>query len=1033
MLKQVIPSVTHCFARCLLFASLHLGFGISPLVAQLRTEESKSEDQNAILTYKVSAITDSGKVQRGDGDVLLEAELKNNGTQPIDVYWDENGTSSSFQFSIVHEATGRPIDVSSNGLSRTPRPEVARITQFKSIAPGFSVRSRLRIGRMQSITAFFREPGRYVVYPSLVVVSSKVIDDKTKVESVMKTAWTGTIIAKPFTIEIPASAAEPSGDRVIVGTVVSADAQPVDGAIVKLLVAQRGASFEEDLESERTRGRVLDQASSAKGGLFYFVGVPNDADFLLIANHQSHGQQSLSFTFKEFMRRDQPCITFPKRITIRGKVVDSKGLPVSDVRVQEYGTEGSSSREDGSFQCLALEKNDSNPYRMDLWKKAWSPTSARANRQLATSGDWTIEMQTELEMTIRGRAVFADDTPLSKMAIQVELVSSPSQVGDKQVPIMIHPTTLRTETDQDGDFRFVMPGRGDFSGKVIASDRTNQVSRERRWSVDVSKLAVGQDPLELKFENRGQIVFAVFGTSAVPDSIKPTIGLRSTSHNYTLEWERTSVSTLGKVREYEGLAPGEYELSVGFDHSGIKSQTVTVSVPNSDPYQGIAKLQLPKIIFGSIQAKHVMPDNRTPAKHLSLVVYGNEGFLLSLKTDDAGGFQLVFLPIGDYSINVNNSSGISTNPILFSIIDDKPIDLEVVRLKAVEEEFGWFDGRIAYEGGASLGGVFVMNKFENDFTASVASSGSIPDPELRPSGDFHLRLPEGKRDLIFYLHGKGPSPFIGGSFHRVGREIKHKLIVNVDILAGMTTKRDFRVPLRQNCRDVTVVWAGMNERRFSIISLKEDRTRWIYSATNNSYKLDASGKRINEENFTFTGFPTGPAYVLADSSEYTERVFAIKSIPITNEDSSVVFNQEELSSIQISLVDANGAQHTDFSVSICALVNDEKILVTGLNVPSKSISVHGHVPWAKRLADGQVRVPNLGSGKYVVKVSNSSWEQPALWQRTSLALAKEPTQSIWEHSHEIDLAERSNLHLQFQIDSAGVLVDVKVIGQVSKD
>jgi len=1018
--------VTSCLTLLL------FGSGNSQILAQ-RTDGSQKEDRNPKLTYKVSPLPDSAKVQRGDAAVWLEAELKNDGTQPIDVFWDDYGTSSSFQFSIVHELTGRPLSLSTNDLPRLPRPEAARITQFRSIASGYSLKSRLSIGELQSLTAFFREPGRYIVNPSLVVSTNRVFDDKTGVESMMKTAWTGTIHAEPFAIELPASVDRASGDGVIAGTVVSADGQPVEGAIVKLAFATRGASFEEDRELDSMMKRVLDQTSSTKGGHFDFVRLPNDADFLLVANHPSHGRQSLHFTFKEFMRREQPNIKFPKRITIRGKVVDSKGLPVSDVGVCEYGTEASSSRDDGTFQCLAIEKEDGKPYRIDLWKKEWSSTSAVANLQLATSGEWTIAMQSETEMTIRGRAVFVDDMPLSKMAIQVDLVPIPSQVGDIQAQIVSHPFRIQTETDLEGNFSFAMPSKGDFSGKIVATARKSQESRERRWSIEVPKLSFGQEPLELKFDNRGQIDFAVFGSSNLPDSLQPTIALSSTRHNYNLEWERISVSSLGKVRYYDGLEPGEYEFKVDWGKSGIKSQAVKVLVPDREPHHGLGKIQLPKTVFGSVLGKLLMPDNQTPASNLGLDVYGENDYHNSLKTDDTGAFQLKFLPIGEYAITVKNGRGISPNSILFSITDHNSVDMGVVRLKAEAEEFGWFDGKIAYESGGSVGGVFVMNKLENDFTATSFSSGDISNPDLKASGDFHLRLPEGNKNLIFYLHGNGPSPISMGSSFSVGREIKHKLIVDVDILAGSTTERDFHIPLRQNCRDVTVGWVGMNEPHFSIISTWNDSTRWIYSTRNNTRKLDSAGNRIKQGDFTITGFPTSDAYVLVSSWEYADRLFAIKSIPATNDDSTVIFNQEDLSTIQIGLVDAKDAQIKEFSVFVFALMNDEKILVTKLNVPSQSIPVNGYVPWAKRLADGQVTIPNLGSGKYFVTISNAYWSEPVTWQRKSLVAAKDAKKAFWEHSHEIDLGKTTNLHLQFQIDTEGELVDTKVTTQVRKE
>lgn len=876
---------------------------------------------------------------------------------------------------------------------------------------------------MQDLRAFLREPGRYIVNPSLEVSTDKVVDTKTGTESAMNNAWTGSLIAEPFAIDLPVSVDEPSGHGVIEGTVVSADGRITKDAVVELHYSKRGRTeLRDNDDSDLIQGRVLDQVLSDKSGRFDFVGVPDDADFRLIAVHHEHGRKSIPFTFKEFTRRDQPIIKFPRRITIRGKVLDKQGSPVSQVHVSHYPTVGSYTGDDGTFQCIAIENSDGEPYRIELSKKGWLTTREIADRQLATSGELIITMPTEAEMSVRGRAIFVDGTPLSKMTIRIALSPIEDQVDNNQFP----KKEVQTDTDLDGNFRFVMPSKDDFSGIAIATAKSSDVKGERRWMVEIPNLSLGEEHLELKFENRGQIVLAVFGTGNLPDSLKPTISLRSPSHNYNLEGEQTSVIALGKVREYEGLEPGEYVIDVSIENSGIKSQSVKVTVPNGDPFLGVAKIQLSKTVFGSMQAKILMPDNRTPASQLALEINSSDYNSHSLKTDDSGGFQLEYLPIGNYGIRVKASDEISPNSVPFDIVDENLHDLGVIHLKAVEEEFGWFDGKITYEGGESLGGVFVVKTHENDFTASDVSEGAIPDPNLKPSGVFHLRLPVGNNDLIFHLHGNGPSPMYMGSSYRVSREIRHKLIVNVDVEAGKTVKRDFFVPPRKDCRDINVGWVGLNELRFSIISPWKERTRWIYSASNSTYKLDSTGKRIKQGNFTFSGFPTGAAYVLVDSSEFAEKVFAIKPIPNLNDDSVIVFNQQDLSSIKIGLVDEKGAQLNDFTMYIHAVLNEETFLVAGLIAPSQSDQIRVFAPWPKRLDDGQVQIPNLGSGKYLVTVSNAIWEKPMRWRTAGLPVVKDPKQPSWEHTYEVDLADRKNLNLRFQIDNEGQLVDTQV-------
>jgi hypothetical protein len=179
---------------------------------------------------------------------------------------------------------------------------VASKSDFHSIAPGQSLNRKITLGRLSTLTAIFREPGRYILYPTLNVPTHKMLDPQANRESNVENAWTGTLIGEPLDFQLTASEEKGSGSGIISGSIESADGLPLQDALVILQFSKLGGS-----DFDLIQGRVLDQVRSDKDGRFELDGVP-EADFRLDASHLEHGHQSLPFSFAEYKRLVQPRI-----------------------------------------------------------------------------------------------------------------------------------------------------------------------------------------------------------------------------------------------------------------------------------------------------------------------------------------------------------------------------------------------------------------------------------------------------------------------------------------------------------------------------------------------------------------------------------------------------------------------------------------------------------------------------------------------------------------------------------------------------
>ncbi len=993
MPNQAIRSFLTCVClRYLLLLRLLLAHGVgTSLLYSQSIQTTGREDRKNQLSYRVTAIP----LELGPERLWVEAELRNDSDKPITVFWDST-EPSIYQFDIVHEATGRRIPVGQRFFTKNTEPHAGEQQYFKTIEPGKSLKKQIALGGWQSQRCYFRQPGRYVVRPSLHVVINKVIAPETGTVKLLDEAWTGDLAAESFSIDFPLVRDQPGVGSKIVGLVVSHDGQPVSKAIVTL-------EYLGDINIPSKLGGFWDQIYCDENGRFEFVCVPDQVDFQIGAWHPAHSSAGRKFAFADFKKGEQPIITLPNPVTIRGTVVDSKRLPLGNVRVSCLQAEVYTDMK-GRFTFVVPEKSIDQGVVVDLWQPGRVPAQQSATPQIAMSGEWEIEIVSEAELNAAGHATFIDGSPLSKMKIELKL--STLQSEDRGNDDKTNPThTLSVETDESGSFRVVLPSKSAFQGIAIAKQQSD-TGATRQWECKIPSLDRAV-PLSLQFDNRGEIEFHLFGTSSLPETAKIVLSLNSVKYGNNVVWERVSVRELKKI--YQSLEPGEYRMEATIENSGMDSQSTKVVIPNVEPFIGLATIKFPKLISCGIKATLLLPDGVTPARSIAVHVSGNRYYNRKFVTDGEGKLDATFLPIGKTRLTAYGE-GLSPKAIEAEVTAEQTTDLGVIRLKSEAEDFGWLEGSIAFEGGGSVGG-FDLGPYGAVTSNPTGNFG--PGYMSHQAGTFRTRVPEGNSQIFFDVYGSG-RPTISG-INLIGAEVRRKLILKSNFEAGKTLHRELTVPRRESCRDVIIRWKGIDEPHLAIATDWRNNTRWVYSWRVRGHFIDKNRKVIKHESCTISSFPTEQAFILATgshgktdpsnmSSPYN--LFAIKPVPAGHSNAEVDFDRIELGSMLIAVVEENGHAMDEYILTCHARLGNEKIPVFIYWFGRQPIQFDTDFSlMVTKYENGQVLAPNLGAAKYLVTVSHADWE----------------------HVIEIDLAASTNLSIKLQIDANGKLIDKKIV------
>ncbi len=893
-----------------------------------------------LLVYKVTPTTTEVDFE---GKLAVEASLTNRGGDPVTVYWGDYAYPDMYRFEIVHVPSGKRILNTRDPVWFQHVPALASERNFKTIEPGATIRYMIVLSALHGANSqlvYFRRPGNCLIKPTLHVSTNRMLDDDSSNLLDRADAWTGTLAAKPFTITVRAPGPAVNDGSTISGTVVRGDGRPAAGAVVQLYqVAGSFGSLKGMLEKK------VDQAYADDEGRYQFDRISKDCfSYRVVAWTPDWPAGGITVKNDDLAKLDAVDVEIPKGVTLLGRVVDQQGQPLADVRVSSL----TRTDQDGRFAAVMPAGNDE--FNVDLWRRGFVGISAKTDKQTATNGDWQIEMYMEESVRVRGRATFVDGKPIKDGRLKFELhLTSKGDVPNR------HWTEVRCETDQQGRFQITLPAPAVYKALVTAQE-DDRLANRRQWTTSVDALSPASSPLNLVFQNRGNITVQIGYTKPLPAELTLVVDC-SFAQGRLVSQQKVTPNT--DAISFKGLAPGDYSVSVWLEQASQRRWSRDLTIPNEEPFSASAKITLPELAFGGIKGRLLMPDGKTPAAHLRLSLHSAAG-ARSMRTDDQGVFRAVDLLAGPISITPGDDEpNIAQVPITGRTIEGGRITyLGNVRLKRTDEEFGWLEGVLQRDDGQPIRDADIIGYYAGlDGAIRMVPSG-FQVATTDQQGAFRIRVRKGKQKLLFQLSGGAPSGgFVVGEYGIESR----RLIVDVEIQPGETTHRRLVLQQRPGRDEVTVRWNQEDLRPHIVGVAVQDSFRWTSA-------LLAVG-----DTHTFKQVPAGAFQLMIRDLE--KPFFAVQSVPAEDFANGIEINS---ASTEL-LVTATDSQHRaikDLGITITAQLGNEAAYVC--RVPPKADDHDNKIArnnkMFQQLADGSMRIIGLAPGAYRVEITNGSWK-----------------------------------------------------------
>ena len=712
-------------------------------------EESDDEGGESDAVAETQAAVDSPKLRYEcvskakfidlSGRVVVTASLHNDDDEAVTVYWGDYAYPTMYEFDIRHVESGERLAATRATPSDTVVPPVARRQFFRTIDPGESVSYDIYL--MSGVGANgqwvdFRRPGAYSITPSLRVTTNRVMDRETGELSDVPGVWTGTVEGLPFVVTVVGADAVMNADLKLSGMVTTAAGQPAVGAIVD--VTRRESSLGTKSYDGYSDVRVT-QVRTGDEGRFHVVGLPeNESSFRLTAWLPGHPSGTVRVINHGQSLKKESKITLPPGATVTGRVVDEDGNPVEAVRVSSRDW----TDKDGQFALTGMPLRDH--YYLNLWRPGFDDISRKVGHEAATNGGLTITLPRKREVKISGIARFPDGSPVGRSKLEFALTLP--EVADVPEP---HINKARCITTSNGEFTITLPHALEYSAVVSAFEPVKH-NIDRTWRCRIDQLSEGSGPLELVFENRHSLAVLIERTDELPESLEMRVECYLEGRRMM---EQRKVGAATERIEFDRLTPGEYRVQVFLSSADHMNWWQTVTIPADDtPQSSTVTFRIPRLLFGGLSARFVLPDGKTPASNAVIRTYAS-GISLRHVTDEAGRITVRDLPIGDAWLHAQGMTEVSESGELAKVLPDAITDLGTIQLKTVDEVTGWFEGILKYEDGSPVLGARPTGLMTGLHTNGSTWPSEYHSGPLDIAGRFRIRLPVGRHDCIFDLNG----------------------------------------------------------------------------------------------------------------------------------------------------------------------------------------------------------------------------------------------------------------------------------------
>jgi len=621
------------------------------------------------------------------------------------------------------------------------------------------------------------------------------------------------------------------------GRVFTHDGKPVAGATVRLnkrVLATGGVG-------QTVRDAFMDETHTNDAGEYEFRDVETAWPYRIVASTATTADGVRVIADDGTLGRDETTydIILKEPVTVNGLVTDEEGRPLNQVRVSDK----TFTDEAGKFSIVY--STDETEYGVELVRQGYVRNFARTSPDKLSGNEWKLVLYRQESLQISGRATFVDGSPVSNSRIKIEIEPIEPTEADNSHEIA-------GLTDIKGNFTVTLPKPIHYSAVANAYEKDEFGGSGRQWACDIPSIRPAQ-PLHLEFDNRGRIHVDIKDTK-LPDGYAISIGCYQVRSN---RWMVEPHSALGKSSlVLKGLEPGQYRVYAMVPRLTNKSWSEEVTVPDAAPCRSHVSVTVPEFETGELRATFLMPDGETRASGMEVYVEG-AGTGRSVKANELGEIHVKNLIAGFVQIEPRRSDGVAEVAITgHRIVAGAETNLGTIRLKNVDEEFGWTEGTLTYDDGVAVPTLLTSQ------TGSVLPEGgwqirtgpSDPGIRILDDGRFRLQLRQGKQNIVFEFRNRADR--FSQAVVRFGPDAgSTKLVVPVEVKAGKTSERKLVLKRSRARKPVVVSWTDKSSRPEYLAAIVEQDRFWWVQNVKAEYRATAA---------EFTQLPAGgDCFVLA--------------------------------------------------------------------------------------------------------------------------------------------------------------------------
>jgi protocatechuate 3,4-dioxygenase beta subunit len=763
----------------------------------------------ADLRYEIS--TDKLEFSSRDR-IKLNARLINEGDQPVVIYWRD----VRFRDELILEvegADGRKL-VPKSGSDLPPLSDFEP-KYLREIQPGGSWDFTLYLENRYVI----RLPGTYTISSAFAVHPDTPPDADAP-------CWTGRVDAEPIAIVLSGDLSVPEDSRrggfpwnlgttVIEGRVEDQAGEPVADKPVH--VGRRRLGGGGGLEEFE-----IDRAKTDDEGRFEFEQLPDDCPFFILSCPGFNGK-----TAKRLVPADPPrrrlstlIILSPpepdgESITIQGIVQDSRGQPISGVKVRARNRQDKEQRTDkeGRFELETVPWD--GKVRLFAYKGDHMSLAYALPVESAERGPITLVLKTHDEMKAGGRIRFRSGRSVENLTAEFNLRDEEGEYVFAHSFRAAKGNRFEVVPQRDG----VLSGEARFSVGRLNSDEP-----QPRWWTEVQGLQPGMDDAEIIINDTGSIEVEVDTADARHEIGVIKVRLELLRGFLSDRYEpigAQDVSPEGGTVLFGGLCPGEYQVEVWAPELEHWRWSRKISLAEEDGrFHQTVRFPLPEIGYGSIRGRFVGEDGAIPvALTRAEIRPPARPFRRELFYNAEGEFSAYGVLSGTSLLTIK-AEGYEEWTGARLIEPGKTTDVGLITLKPMTEPDraegkGVATGRLLYDDGTP-----VLGTYKSDWT-HVA--------ETDADGNFTVEISSGQRVVEFKLTNTKiwPGAYVvddsfGSSMqHRVsganwhGVWWQYSMVADFMVRPREMTYRDLVIPCR-NLSPIHFQWLGEEKAHLRI-------------------------------------------------------------------------------------------------------------------------------------------------------------------------------------------------------------------------